>query len=58
MIGTEFNYVHETIDNEGFYDAFHNYTDFRNINDPEFHRLRLEYLVASERLADYIGIKL
>ena len=59
MTGQEFNYVQETIECEGFYGAFHDYTDFQDkVQDPEFHRIRLEYLKAAQNLADYCGISL
>jgi hypothetical protein len=41
---------------EGFDDCFDGYSDFEEIKDPEFHRLRLEYLKAKTNLAKYIEI--
>lgn len=46
-----------TIDQEGFDYTFRNYTDFRDIKDPQFHRLRKQYLAASNRLLKYIGMR-
>jgi hypothetical protein len=43
-----------TIDNEGFDYAFRHYSDFGEFADPEFHRLRQEYVKAAEALEAYI----
>ncbi len=53
----EQQYVHDTIDNEGFHYAFVHYSDFEEIADPEFHRLREEYKKASRALADYLKVQ-
>jgi hypothetical protein len=37
-------YVSECVSEEGFAYCFEDYSDFKNINDPEFHRLRKKYL--------------
>jgi hypothetical protein len=50
----ERNYVNDTIDNEGFDYAFCDYTDFNEIEDAEFHRLREAYVAASKALKAYI----
>jgi len=50
----ERNYVSDTIDNEGFDYAFNDYTDFKEIEDEEFHRLRVAYCEASKALKAYI----
>lgn len=58
MTGSEFRYVLDTIDNEGFDYAFTGYTNFKDeVKDPEFHRLRMAYLEAAQALADYVGYK-
>ena len=57
MTVDEREYVVDTIENEGFHYAFHDYTDFRDNTDAEFHRLRKEYLEATKKLADYIGVR-
>lgn len=48
-------YVAQTIDNEGFDNAFVNYSAFENIKDDRFHYLRIEYLKARNALAKYLG---
>lgn len=55
MVKLERQKVREDIDNEGFDYAFQNYSDYRDIEDEEFHRLRLAYLAARKALEDYIG---
>lgn len=47
--------VNDIIEMEGFDYAFLNYSDFEDIEDVEFHKLRKEYLTARKRLADLIG---
>jgi len=44
------------IDNEGFDYTFVHYTDFNEIKDDEFHKLREAYLDAREALREYLGI--
>jgi hypothetical protein len=47
--------VSDTVDSEGFDYAFRHYSDFAEIDDPEFHRLRTAYCDAAKALAAYIG---
>jgi hypothetical protein len=56
MNGKELDYVRDTIENEGFGYAFIDYSDFADIKDEEFHRLRKLYVEAHEKLAAYLGI--
>jgi len=55
MTGREFNYVRGTIENEGFDYAFINYSDFEDIKDPKFHKLRKAYIKAQKDLQEYVG---
>jgi len=55
MKAQEFKYVQETIDVEGFDYAFNDYSDFEEIEDDEFHKLREAYLAARAALAEYVG---
>lgn len=55
MTKTEREDVRSTIENEGFDYAFEGYSDFPEIKDEEFHRLRKAYLAARKSLEDYIG---
>jgi hypothetical protein len=47
--------LHGTIQNEGFDQAFVDYSDFKEVEDAEFHAKRKAYLQARKDLADYIG---
>lgn len=49
------NDVMAIVDSEGFDYAFCSYSDFEEIDDVEFHKLRKEYQDISERLKTYIG---
>lgn len=58
MTGKEALTVYRTVENEGFQYAFHDYSDFKEIEDEEFHRLRLAYIESSKALAEYCGVEL
>lgn len=47
--------VRSAIQSEGFSYAFIHYSAFRDVEDPEFHRLREAYCIAHEALQAYIG---
>ena len=47
-------YVLSKIDDEGFDYCFLHYSDFREIEDEEFHRLRDNYLKAQKQLEEYL----
>lgn len=49
--------VIETIDSEGFHYAFCYYSNFKEIKDEKFHKLREEYKVEAAKLKDYIGLE-
>ena len=42
---------------EGFHYCFESYSRFPEIEDPEFHRLRLEYLSSAKKLEKYVKDK-
>ncbi len=44
--------VNDIVENEGFDYAFVHFSDFEDVEDEEFHKLRNEYLEARKRLAD------
>lgn len=46
--------VHARIDNEGFDYCFRHYSDFKGVDDPVFHRLRLAYIAAANALEEYV----
>ena len=43
------------VENEGFDYAFRNYSDFKEVKDNEFHKLRRAYVEAADALSEYIG---
>jgi hypothetical protein len=48
-------YVRQVVDQEGFDYAFRHKTDFSEVKDEEFHRLRQAYVDAANELAEYTG---
>jgi hypothetical protein len=57
MTRKEFTKVRDTVDNEGFDYCFINYSNFDEIEDEEFHRLRKQYVSAAKQLNNYLGIE-
>lgn len=54
----DFLYCRAKIKSEGFHYCFKLYSSFEEIKDPEFHRLRLEYLESALTLENYINKKI
>lgn len=54
---TTLDYVGECCDSKGFPFAFTDYSDFLEVKDEEFHRLRIAYLEAGKALAAYLGVE-
>lgn len=52
-----FNFLKSKIRDEGFHYCFTHYSDFREIQDEEFHKLRKEYLLSSAQLLSYVETK-
>ena len=50
-------YLNSKMKNEGFHYCFKHYSDFKEIEDVEFHKLRLEYLESADKLEKYIKSK-
>jgi hypothetical protein len=50
----EMNYVDAVIHNEGFDYTFIHYSNFDDVKDKKFHKLREEYLISRKKLNDYI----
>mgnify|MGYP003535038595 CR=1 FL=1 len=48
--------VRATVDNEGLSYAVTSYSDFKEVEDEEFHRLRKELVDAIKKFEKYIGI--
>jgi hypothetical protein len=57
MTPQQLDYIRSTISNEGFSYTFHGYSDFPDVKDEEFHKLRKEYIEASKKLAKYLNIE-
>jgi hypothetical protein len=51
---TTFNDVQAKIENEGFDYCFRDYSDFKDVKDEEFHKLRLAYKKAADVLEQYV----
>lgn len=49
-------YVADKVEHEGFHYAFRSYSNFKEVKDEEFHKLRVAYLDAAKALADYIEV--
>lgn len=47
-------YVADTVAWEGFHYAFMCYSDFRDVKDEEFHKLRTAYIEAASNLSKYL----
>lgn len=58
MNGKELDDVRQTIEQEGFDYSFTGYSDFADIKDQQFHKLRKAYTEAARALADYLGVDL
>ena len=50
----EREYVQGKIENEGFDYCFVDFSDFKQIKDTEFHKLREAYCAAHKALSDYL----
>lgn len=51
----QMQYVKDHAEQEGFDYCFTGYSDFADIKDEEFHKLRKAYVTAAEALQKYIG---
>lgn len=49
-------YVMDTIDNDGLDYAMTHYSDYKEVEDEEFHDLRECFLRARKQLTDYLGL--
>jgi hypothetical protein len=49
--------IKNAVDGEGFDYAFVHYSDFKEIDDEEFHTLRKAFVSAREALAEYCGLE-
>mgnify|MGYP000491599387 CR=1 FL=1 len=53
----KFRFVEQSMDGEGFHYCFTHYSDFPEIEDEKFHKLRKQYQKISEELEMYIRKK-
>lgn len=56
MTGPELDNVRDRVEQEGFHYCFVSYSDFAEIKDAKFHKLRKAFVKASEDLAAYLGL--
>ncbi len=56
MSGKELDDVRDRIENEGFNYAFIHYSDFEEVTDKKFHKLRKAYCDAYQNLAEYLRV--
>ena len=56
MTGPELDDVRDRVEQEGFDYCFCDYSDFAEIKDPEFQRLRAAYVAAAEALKEFLGV--
>jgi hypothetical protein len=53
----DYQMVQYRMEAEGFHYCFNNYSSFEEIEDEEFHKLRLKYLKSAKKLKKYINNK-
>lgn len=53
----DLDYIRDTVENEGFEYAFVHYSDFKEVKDEEFHKLRKAYADAYAALSEYLHIE-
>ena len=51
----DFEYVRYRMSEEGFHYCFNDFSEFNEIDDKKFHKLRIAYLKAAQELEDYIN---
>ena len=57
MDDIDFTYLKSRINQEGFHYCFMHYSSFKDIEDAEFHKLRLQYIEAAKKLQSYVDEK-
>ena len=57
MDDIDFTYLLSRLKQEGFDYCFRHYSSFKEIDDPIFHKLRLQYIEVANRLEEYIKEK-
>ncbi len=56
MSGKDLDYIRDIVEIEGFHYCFTAYSDFKEINDPDFHRLREAFIKANNDLCEYLNL--
>lgn len=56
MTGKELDYIRGCVEQEGFDYCFRHYSNFDEIKDEEFHKLRVSYEDAANALAEYLNL--
>jgi Zn-finger domain-containing protein len=54
----DFADLRSRMNQEGFHYCFKHYSNFKEIKDEEFHKLRLSYIDSSKKIKEYITNKL
>jgi hypothetical protein len=57
MHAKDLDYVRSKVENEGFHYCFVGYSNFKDVKDEEFHRLRENYLKAAKELRIYLNVE-
>lgn len=52
-----FSYVEECLTDEGLEYCFLHYSNFKEVEDEEFHALRKEFVDACNKLSEYVYVK-
>lgn len=50
----KWEFLYSKMKNEGFHYCFKHYSDFKEIEDVELHKLRLTYIDIADKLENYI----
>ena len=57
MNESSLGYVCQCVESEGFDYAFAHYSDFSEVKNEEFQRLKSELLDARKKLAEFLGVE-
>lgn len=57
MKAKDLDYIRETVDSEGFDYAFVHYSNFEEVKDEEFHKLREAFLKARREFVEFLNLE-
>jgi hypothetical protein len=57
MKAKDLDYIRACVDTDGFDYAMNDYSDYKEIEDAEFHKLRLAYAQSRKALAEYLNLE-